>query len=1277
MDFHILGPLEVLDEGEGVALGGHKQRALLGVLLLHANEMLSTDRLIDELWGERPPATAAKAVQVHVSRLRKTLAGAGGENQGGPLLTREHGYELQLDPNRVDAHRFERLVDEGRSALAAGKAERAAAGLEEALSLWRGAPLADLAYEPFAQREIARLADLRVATLEQLIEAKLALGRHAEVVAQLEALIAEHPYREGLRAQLMTALYRCERQADALQAYQATRRTLVEELGIEPGERLRDLEAAILTHDQALGWSAPKEVEVQGGPPAARDVVDEAPLATAATPARRLLSIVFADLVGSTGLAERLDPEAMHALLDRYAEVCGAVIERHGGTVEGFIGDSVVGVFGQTELHEDDALRAVRVAVELREAGAELSAELQREQGVEIAMKLGVESGEVFISAGSRRSPFAAGDAFNVASRLEGMASEGEILLGENTYALVGEAVRAESLGPVDVEGRTAKVEVWRLLDLVEESARPVSSGSKFVGRERELEQLMTAFARARNDEALVAVTVVGPAGIGKSRLARELVTELGDDATVVVGRCRPYGEDITYRPLADIVRQLGGSEPQQRVKELLEGDERVSRLVLSAIGLHEGAVQAEETFWAFRSLLERLARERPLVVGIEDVHWAAPTLLDLLDYLAAFSSGHPILLVCLARPELLETRPAWAAPDPNRTLLALDALSDTEALELVETNAADELGASTAGRIVELAEGNPLFLEQLVAVGAESHETALPSSIQAVLAARIDRLDAAERAVLEHGCVQGRSFYVGAVAELMPERDLALLVTDLLSLVNKQLIRGERSDLEGEDAFRFRHVLIREVAYHGLPKQRRADLHERIARWLEARPGAHDETIGHHLAEAYSQLAELGPAGARERALAAAAAERLKAAADTALLRGDPSAGARLLERAASLLGFDDARRGELLPSLGASLFEAGRSADATRVLDEAIARAPDTRLKGRAQVERELMRFETETEVGTDRARQVIDAVLPLLEREGDEHGQSRAWLLCGELAWNAGRVDSADAAWDKAAQSARRADDRRELFEVIGWRASAAVLGPTPVDDAIRRCEGFREVVRASPLATAVTVKPLALLHAMKGDLVTAERLLEQAREIMQELGAVSANVSHLEASVRLLAGQPELAEAMLREDAERLWSMDALATTTALLAQAVYAQGREREAADLCRMTDRRAAAEDTATQAIWRGVQAKIFAREGRREEANALALEAVALLDSTDLLSLRGDAMLDLAAVLRICGPAADADRATRNGLALYELKGNTAAAARARSLLNDRPGGS
>jgi DNA-binding SARP family transcriptional activator/tetratricopeptide (TPR) repeat protein len=1277
MEFRILGPVEVLAEGRRLALPGSKQRALLAMLLLHRGETLGTERLIEELWGENPPAGADKALQVHISRLRKALIASAGEDAAGLVVTRAHGYALDLDPECLDTHRFERLLGEGREELAAGRPRRPAALLEEALSLWRGRPLDDLAYEAFAQHEIGRLEELHITARERLAEAQMALGQHAEVVGQLESLIADHPYRERLHAHLMLALYRCDRQADALQTYQEARRMLIEDLGIEPGERLRELERQILAQDPALELHVLADTESQPVPEVGTSVADRGaeappPPVQPAPSARRLVSIVFADLVGSTALAERLDPEAMHLLLDRFTAVSSEVIERHGGSVEGFIGDAVVGVFGQAEIHEDDALRAVRVAVELRQAGAVLSNELEHELGAVIGIKLGVESGEVFVSPGARRSRFAAGDAFNVAARLEGMAAGGEILLGANIHELVKDQIRAEPLEALQLEGRVAKVLAWRLIELIEDAAGFAGRPTPLVNREQELSELHSEFARCRAAPECRMATLVGAAGIGKSRLAREFASQVGDDATVVVGRCLSYGEDITYRPLADIVRQLCGLEPTERLRELLGADETRVRLVLQAIGMAAGAAQPEETAWAVRSLLERVAQERPLVVAVEDVHWAEPPMLDLLDYLGVFSSDHPILILCLARPELGDTRPQWMAPGANRSLLVLDPLSDDDARALVGTAAATELGAA-AERIVKLAEGNPLFLEQLAAVQMED-DSPLPSTIQAVLAARIDRLAPGERAVLEHASVQGRGLYVGGVVALLPQLDRAEVAGHVVSLVHKKLMRPDRSDIRDEDAFRFSHVLIREVAYQGLPRGRRAELHEQLAEWLAAWPGPRDDMIGFHLAEAYLNRAALGPIGRHERAIAAAAVKRLSAAAEAARLRGDPAAGARLLERAETVVGADAEARGELLPELGAALYDAGRLDEAAETLDEAVEHSTAGPLRARAQIERELVRLETDPEAGTAQAERVAREGLDLLDRTQDLHGACRAWFLRGYVAWIAGRAGDADEFWTRSAQCAGRAGAERERFEVVGWRAMAAAQGPAQVEDAIRRCEEFGELVKESPHATVWILHPLALLRAMNEDLDGACELLAEADRIRTALGGLSSGFSHLEAWARLSLGQPELAETRLRADVETLASMSGkgtLATTLAVLAKAVLVQGRVDEAGALSAATQREAATGDTMTQMIWRGVGARVAARQGRAEEGESLARAGVELADSTDLISLRGDAKLDLADVLRTLGRGEEAEQAAQEGLALYRSKGNAAAAREAEALLS------
>jgi DNA-binding SARP family transcriptional activator len=1250
MDFHILGPLEVRDEGRVVALGGSRQRALLALMLLHANETLSTDRLIDELWGGEAPDGARRTVHVQISRLRKALTPADGRAAGGAVVvTREHGYELTLDLERLDAHRFERLVTDGERDLEASRPEHAGDELQRALALWRGAPLGGVEYERFAQPEVRRLSELRWRALELQIETDLALGRHADVVGRLPALIREQPHSERLRAQLMLALYRCDRQAEALQAYQDARRDLVQGLGIEPGRRLRELESAILAQDPALSPAPPAPLP-EPPPP-------EAPAAPVGR-ARRLVTVVVSNLAGPAAL----DLEAMHSALTRRAAICSKVIERHGGTVEPFAGHSVVGTFGLRSLHEDDALRAVRAALELRAGCAD-------------GVTAGINSGDVFVGAGSRGETLAMGDLLNVAAKLEAAAGDGEIVLGELTHRLVARHVRVEPLEPLVLRGREDGVPAFRLVELRAED-RPAAS--PLIGRERERATLHDLLAVVVRERTCRQVTVDGAPGIGKSRLALELFRDVSGEATVVVGRCLSYGDGITFRPLADIVHQLTGGDLEPGIARLLRGEaeaDSIARRVLGAIGTPGESTPAVETFWAFRRLLEAAARERPLVAIVDDVHWAEPMLLELLESVVAFSSGSPILLVCLARPELVQVRPAWAALEPSGSRLQLEPLSAAEAKEFVDTLAGGELDADAAGLIVERAEGNPLFLEQLVAVRAGQDAADLPDTIEAVLAARIEHLEPDERAVLVHASVEGRNFHRAAVAELMSSDAPHAIAAPLMGLVRKQLVRPDRPEFGGDDVFRFAHALIREVAYSGMPKRLRADLHERLAGWLKLRARARDEAVGYHLESAVRYRRQIGAEAAGDRELAAEAAALLGTAAHAALARSDPKAGSRLLERAVSVLAPEDPARPELLSALCTALVDAGRLADAAAYLSEAIERIGDPRLQSHALVDQQLARLHAGTSGGHDEARRVADVAIAHLERHGDDLGQCRAWRLRAWVDWIECRSARADEAWQRAAVHARRAGDDRELFEILGWRASAAVLGPMPVDAAIERCEDFRAQVGSSPLAVASTLRPLALLRAMTGEFEVARRLIREANELRDELGdnRMESVVSHHESLVEMLAERPDEAERRLRAGYEKLHAMDERdlrATTLAYLASAVLAQDRPGEAEELCRQSEEIADAEDIATQVVWRGALARIRARRGEVEEALALAREAVDLTEPTDLLVQRGDALLDLAEVLGLTDRRAEADACARQALELFEQKGNLVSAARARTRL-------
>ena len=955
MEYRVLGSLEVLDDsGERLPLGGPRQQTVLGSLLLRAGHTVTLQRLVGELW-ETPPETAAKTVQVYVSRLRRLLS-------DGAIESRSGGYALRLDGDLFDLEQFELLAEEGRAALTRADSEQAAVLLRKALALWRGPALDGLAAQALRQ-EAERFEELRLHVLEDRLDADLGRGQDRDLIPELRTLVAEHPFRERLCAQLMLALYRTGRQTDALEVYRETRTRLADELGLEPSAELRNLERRMLAHDPDLepARSELPPTAARVAPPARREPVR----------ARRPVTVVFADVVDSVTLGEFFDPESVHRILERYSEIALEIVERHEGEIEKFIGDAVVGFFGLTKLHEDDALRAIRAAVELRDAVMVFRDELVEAGGIEFSISIGVNSGDVFVGGGAGRDTFATGDSVNVAARLEQRAEAWEILLGDRTYRLVEGAVRVEPLEPLKVKGRRAPVRAWRLLELTADEA-VVARSTPFVGREREREELREAFALARDEGTCRLCTIVGPAGIGKTRLAREMVGEASEAATIAVGRCLSYGEAITYQPLIEIVRQLVGDDPGRGIPKLMgpgEESELVARRIRSLVGISAETAPAEETFWAVRKLFEAVAVERPLIVGFEDVHWAEPLLLDLIEYLVAFSTGRALFLLCLARPELLESRPTWAANDGNRSLTTLEALPEVEARKLVHSLASSELEPVEAARIVRTAEGNPLFLEQLVANEEERGEAAtLPPTIQAVLAARIAGLEPAERIVLERASVEGRNFRWSSVAALLPESEGETLGENLMALLRRQLIQPSPSASSVEDAFRFTHVLIQEAAYDGLPKEVRAELHERLARRLEESPDNPDELVGLHLEQSYRCRAELGLVGEHERQLASEAAARLEAAGHKAFVLGDPAACGILLERAASLLPPEDPRRLALLPTLGAALFEAGRLTDADRVLTEAIERsAGDELLEARARVEQQFVRLQART--GGDR--------------------------------------------------------------------------------------------------------------------------------------------------------------------------------------------------------------------------------------------------------------------------------------------------------------------
>ena len=998
---------------------------------------------------------------------------------------------------------------------------------------------------------------------------------------------------------------------------------------------------------------------------------------------RKVVTIVFADLAGSTGLGERLDPEALRDVQTRYFEAMRAPLERHGGTVEKYIGDAVMAVFGVPVLHEDDALRAVRAAVEMRDGMAALNSRLRADLGIGLTVRIGVNSGEVAAGDIAAGHGMVAGDAVNTAARLQSAAPPGEILIGPHTRSLVGQAVRLRTHPSAQLPGKKRPLRVWQVVGLAETGGRfQRPRDVPLVGRRAELRMLRARLKRCRERRRCVLVTVTGPAGIGKSRLLREFLEAAEREATVVVGRCLPYGDGITYWPLTEVANELAGGDGVPGITSVLD-DEPDAGTIAAQIGVVAGWQDATSTApgpqWAVRRLFEALAQSRPLVVMFDDIHWAERAMLDLIEQVAARATA-AILIVCSSRGELFERRPGWERAGGARSVIRLAPLTDAESARLLGRLAARRRARVSRSELMSAAEGNPLFLEQLVAMRADAPASRTPPTIHALLAARIDVLPVAERRALDAASIEGRGFHRGAVRALSDGGDE--VDAALVGLVQRELIQPGRSEFADEAGYRFSHILVRDAAYELLSKRRRAELHVAYVRWLLTRydrgPAA-DEIAGYHLEQAHryhSQLSRADSADAQR--LAAEASRHLSQAGRRAVTAGNRAGAVNLLNRALALQSPGAGDRLRILIDLGTVLREQGQFRESESCLRQAWRSAKarsDDSLAARAQVERLLTRLQVDPDGVARQTKRLGPALEPQLEAAADHAGLARLWHLRGMLWWIQERSADAERAWQRAATEAETASDARVVHDAVGWEAASVALGPTPVPRAIARCRQICRILIDDPWAHALALQPLASLHAMRGEFDTAFGLLDESKATLAAISpSLDAAVSHPEVYVSMMAGDLDRAERHLRQgkrELQRLGERAVLASTEGYLGQVMLLAGRDAEADRAARRCARLATTADAGAQCAWRRVRARLLSAQGRHRQALTLAREAVQIVANTDHLNSQGDAMVDLAVVLAADGSQREAAEALATGVDRYRAKGNVVSATEAGSALS------
>ena len=1024
---------------------------------------------------------------------------------------------------------------------------------------------------------------------------------------------------------------------------------------------------------------------------------------------RRTVTIVFAMPKVHSLVGEAVGPETLRDVMSRYFDGMREALERHGGTVEKFIGDAVMAVFGLPVRHEDDAVRAIRAAADMQDALERLNPEFRAGYSLELSNHIGVNSGEVIAGDASTAQRMVTGDAVNTAARLEQAAGPGQIVLGDLTYRLARDQIDIEFMEPLNLKGKAEPVPAYRLVRVKTQAAAERSHGTPFVGREAEMARLSSGLADAILLRRAKLVAVVGDAGVGKSRLIREFAGRATEQAQLIRGRCLPYGDGITFWPLAEAVREAAGitNEDTPRIatrrldrildKAGAEDRQAIVERLAAAMNLSDAQFPVAELMWGGRRFLETLAAERPLVLLVDDIHWAEPTFLEFLDHLLDTVDDAPVLILGSSRHELTDRHGAWAEAH-HAMLVSLEPLSDADAGEIVD-KLLGSLDESVRTRIAGAAEGNPLYVEQIVSMLVETgaieraadgwvsrsdaSELQIPPTVQALVASRLDALRVEERAVVDPASVIGLTFALDAVTELVGDDVRPGLVGDLDVLVAKQLVRR----LEDEEVlYRFGHQIIRDTAYGSLLKRVRAAIHERFVTWAErinrerGRELEFEEILGYHLEQAYRYRSELGVLDAEARSIGDRASEKLASAGRRAFVRGDAAAASSLLRRASELLPADGLGRSELLHEYAEAAIEQGSFDEGRAALDEAltVARAADdARLEGRVLLVSYFVSLRTGTAGDVEAAVAEIRRLVDALEAAQDDAGLARAWHLLSIIEGTSGRYDRAAEAGQKAVRHAAEAHDARFIARGVLDDVYSALRGTTPVPDARARCESYLELIAGNRAAEAVVLAVLAQLTAMTRQFEEARAFTERSRQLVADLGpsSLAASLSDLTSRVEMLAGDPGAAERELRRDYDALEAMGetySRSTIAALLAHALWAQDRPDDAVLYARIARDLADESDIYSQVLWRTVEAKFLARQGNAEAAIALGNQALEMVETTVDIELRADTFLDVAEALRLAGREKEQGPHLREALALYREKGDLVLAAAAAERLAD-----